>query len=226
MFSRSLFLFSSALVLAIASQEVPLVDLTNAVIHKRLREPLTASISGGSAGYNESVPPPPPAMKLTLISAHLQSVNAGHAIIYEVELRNLSDQPIDVPVDPSPRDIEPSAANVPYEFFNARLWIGVQPQPESSKPSSGMSLYGTKNNAETIRRLNPGEGLRFRAKTNLEALLQGNPAATTEGISAIRAFLTLYRVTVTTDSNGNLHSNLKPVFHGDFSSNVISVVSH
>jgi hypothetical protein len=196
MFSRSLFLFCSTLVFAIASQEVPLVDLTNAVIHKRLREPLSASISGGSVGYYESVPPPPPAMKLTLISARPQSGNTGQAVIYEVELRNLSDQPIDIPLDPSPRDIEPSAANVPYEFFNARLWIGMQAQAESSKPGSGISLYGARHNAATLRTLSPGGAVRFRVKTSLEVLLQGQ-SGTREHMAEIRAFFTLHKVSIT-----------------------------
>ncbi len=149
----------------LGQQQIPVVDLTNVRVRARLREPASASGSGSLVGYSASTPPIHP---LTLRIVKLSWVPEGGSagLRCEIELKNVSKHLIDVPLDPSSRDIEPASAATPYEYLNAVLWVEHTGPAGSSVVARRLSLYGARTVTESLKTLQPGEAVRIRANVS------------------------------------------------------------
>jgi len=128
----------------LVAQNVAELDLTNVVVRPRLREPTTASSSAASIGYGDSGPQPSSSfpLALKLISIQKTSVHEDTLLVYVVELSNVGKHPVELPVDPSPRDVESASPSVPYEYLNGYIWLGTTGNAARGSPSSGLSVYG------------------------------------------------------------------------------------
>lgn len=185
-----------------AAQEItiPLIDLTHVVIRRRLREPVTASGSGDSVGYEGGRSPQPP---LALELASLMKSNTDEAVlIAEFEIRNVSRNALDLPVDPSSLDVEPESATTPYRYLTAHIWLAAEPGVKQGMPNSELVLYGSRRVPATLRTLKPGAAVRIRAKVPVSRDFQSEQANVRP---RIRAFLDLFENLITPEKSG-LHS--------------------
>src|SRR5205809_5749683 len=195
----------------LVAQNMAESDLTNVVVRPRLREPTTASSSATSIGYGDGGPQPSSSfpLALKLISIQKTSVYEDALLVYVVELSNVGKHPLELPVDPSPRDVEPASPSVPYEYLNGYIWLGTAGNNAHSSPSGGLSVYGAKSAAGSLRILKPGEAIRIRARMPAERVLKVGEGS---GPSPqVRAFFSLYHDSVGLRGNSGLHLNAKPV---------------
>ncbi|HEV2987441.1 MAG TPA: hypothetical protein VG759_03295 [Candidatus Angelobacter sp.] len=206
----------------LGAQNVPELDLTNVVVRPRLREPTTASSSATSIGYGDSgsLPSSPFPLTLKLISIQKTSVHEDALLVYVVELSNVDKHPLELPVDPSPRDVESASSSVPYEYLNGYFWLGLATTAGGS-PSGGLSVYGARSAAGSLRILKPGEAIRIRARIPAEQVL--NVGEGSGSSPQVRAFFSLYHDSVGLRGNSGLHLDAKPVFQAIPSSNMLEV---
>jgi hypothetical protein len=146
----------------LGQQQVPLVDLTNVPVHPRLREPISASGSGSLVGYATATPQSHP-LSLQIVKLAWVPSSKSAALLCEIQLENISKHSIDVPVDPSSRDVEPASAATPYQYLNAVIWFENAGLADRSALARKLSLYGARNAAGSLKTLQPGEAIRIRA---------------------------------------------------------------
>ncbi|MGC2743503.1 MAG: hypothetical protein WA672_09965 [Candidatus Angelobacter sp.] len=121
-------------------------------------------------------------------------------LIYEIELRNRGKQPIDLPVDPNPRDVEPADPAVKlYEFVSASIALELHPESDALR-FEALKLYGTELVSGTRRRLEPGSALRFRAKSKITGASQNPTQNDRNTPRTISAFFFMHWNTVNSDS--------------------------
>ena len=197
---------------ALVAQGTPasLLDLTNVPVRHRLREPVTASGSGHAVGYQGGLRPPLP---IALQLRSLEKSDSRDMAVAELEIRNTSGKHLEIPVDPSSRDLEPASASTPYRYVSAYLWLLAEPNAEQKMPVDGLRLYGSKKVSGTLRDLAPGEAIRIRAKIPVAVALQNEPS-TGEPASrapAMRAFFALFDESMTPGKDG-LHSSTEEIF--------------
>jgi hypothetical protein len=205
-------LFLAVVIAALVAQSAPtpLLDITNVPVHDRLRQPVTASGSGhqvtSEAGLESLVP-----ISLRLVSLN-KSGNPG-AVTAEVELRNVSHRDLEIPVDPSSRDVEPVSPLSSYRYLTAYVWLALDTETEQRIASRGLHLYGSRQIPETLRILKSGEALRIRANLPLPPSLHNVTVSDQSGAPAfkIRAFLALFDESITPEADG-LHSNKEEMF--------------
>jgi hypothetical protein len=196
----------------------PLLDLTNVPVRHRLREPVTASGSGHSAGYEGGLKPPSP---LALQLRSLEKGDSPDTAIAELEIRNTSRRHLEIPVDPSSRDLEPASPRIPYRYITAYLWLLAEPNAEQKMPTTGLHLYGSKAVPGTLRDLAPGEAIGIRAKIPVALVLQNEPSidAATSRTPTVRAFFALFDESIT-PSKGGIHSSTEEIIPTVTSTNV------
>lgn len=177
------------------TQDVPVIDLTTAPVHPLTREPHKGSLIGGVAGGNPSWP-----LAIQLISAREEPDAESQVLIYEIELRNTGKTPIDLPVDPSARDVEPSDPAVKrYEFVSASIALELHPD-SAGMQLDALKLYGSELASGTKRRLDPGSALRFRAKSKITGVSQDQTQDGRNMPRTISAFFFMHQNVVTSDS--------------------------
>jgi hypothetical protein len=209
----------------LVAQKVPELDLINVVVRPRLREPTTASSSATSIGYGNSGTQPSSSfpLALKLISIQKTSVQKDTLLVYVVELSNVGKDPLELPVDPNPRDVEPASPSVPYEYLNGSIWLRAVDNARGSSPSGGLSIYGAKNAAGSLRILKPGEAIRIRARMPAEQVL--NVGEGSGSSPQVRAFFSLFHNSVGLRGNSGLHLDAKPIFQAIPSSNILEIRS-
>jgi len=200
-----------ATALALQASPAPLLDLTNVPVRHRLREPVTATGSGHMEGYQGSPPPSPVALQIR----SLEKSGSPDMAIAELEIRNTSSRHLEIPVDPSSRDLEPASPSTPYQYLSAYLWLLPEPDAEQKMPATGLHLYGSKAVPGTLRDLPPGEAIRVRAKI---------PIAPTTSVAMseapkMRAFLALFDESMKPGKDG-IHSNTEELLPTISSANV------
>jgi hypothetical protein len=213
------------LAIALGAQEnsVPLIDLTNTVVQRRLREPATASAEGNAIAYTGRIEPSPP-LALELISLKKQKSDGDVRWIVEVEVRNATKQELDRPVDPSSRDLEPASPSVPYRYLKASIWLAEEPEAKEKENvrTHSLLLYGAKSVPKSLRTLAPGQAVRIRARISATRLLAEAPASGNQNKS-IRAFLAIFSESVTPEKDGRLHSRSEEVSPSISSATVLDV---
>ena len=192
------------------SSPAPLLDLTNVPVRHRLREPVMASGSGHSAGYEGRQTPPSP---LVLQLRSLAKGDSPDTAIAELEIRNTSKRHLEIPVDPSSRDLEPASPRTPYRYRTAYLWLLAEPNAEQKTPAAGLRLYGSKAVPGTLRDLAPREAIGIRAKIPVAVAVQNGPSrgAARGGTTSMRAFIALFDESITPGKDG-IHSSTEEIF--------------
>ncbi len=144
-----------------SAQDVPVIDLTTAHVQKQRRAPSEGMVVGGVPGGKPSWP-----LQMRLISARQEGNVQPPALVYELELRNTGRQPIDLPVDPSPRDVEPADPAIKsYQYVSAS--IALQFTESAGIKAESLNLYGSESARGTTKRLAPGSAVRIRARADL-----------------------------------------------------------
>jgi hypothetical protein len=166
-----------------SAQDVPVIDLTTAHVQKQRRAPSEGMMVGGVPGGNPSWP-----LQMRLISARKEGGGHPPDLVYEFELRNTGREAINLPIDPSPRDVEPTDPAIrSYQYVNAI--IGVEFAESAGIKSESLKLYGSESATGTSRRLAPGAAIRIRARADL----MGSPLDAGGTPLTISAIFTLHR---------------------------------
>ena len=193
--------------ISLVQQELARMDLTSSVSQVRKFEPVSGS-SGGTgigSGVAESSYRAKPLFELKLMNVQTSKNSGDLRVVYEVEIKNVSDAVVRIPWDPSPRDIEPSPPRA-YEYELASLRLELPRAPGENQRFESVSIYGSEE-SHTLQTLSPGEWVRIRAEAKLKTL---NGDFTEEGkVSMVRATWNQYKVTVD-GSPSQFHETLTP----------------
>src|SRR5436309_2612038 len=88
-------------------QTTPVVDFTGIVPRNRVREPVSASASGGAVGGDAHVAQQESSVAITIVSLELAREAPAPSVIFEIRLENVSSQTLALPLDPNLADFEP-----------------------------------------------------------------------------------------------------------------------
>jgi hypothetical protein len=178
----------------LVQRQVATLDLTNSLPQAREFEPVTGS-SGGTgigSGVAEFSYRAKQLFELTLMNIRMSKNGNDDRVVYEIELKNVSDEVVRIPWDPSPRDIEPAPPR-PYEYELGSLGLELLGGSGENQPFESVSIYGSEE-SHTLQTLSPGECVSIRAETRVKtpsgsSAEEGHP-------SVVRATWNQYRVTV------------------------------
>jgi hypothetical protein len=197
MATNALLIWTTACLLSWPQQNIPTLDVTGATVETRRYEPLSTSATGGGVGSSIRVKQP---VELTLNNVQVAHGPLGEKLIYEITLENLTDQPIDIPWAPNPRDIEPSPLR-PYQYQIAQFGLLLIDSSGEARVLQDVTIFGSLA-SHTLQQLRPHERIQIRAAAGMrsptEHTLQGNKRP------ALRAFWSQSHATVT-GSPPNLH---------------------
>ena len=219
-FSRSqafravpLLLFISMSCILIKAQERAYLDATQTPIRHRLREPATGSFGSVTVGYSEqqvgSTREQPLTLSLKLFGP--AEIARGETFEYEVQIRNVSNKPVELPWDLSPANIEPTDSHASYQYQTAAILLSAKLEGHRPVIMEGSTLlFGTPSITSTMIKLQPGEWVRIKAKTRA---LSSNPNDTwppgdlgsKQPEGQLTASLTLSSSVVTFAPGGNSH---------------------
>jgi hypothetical protein len=170
----SLLLLISSQSVCIKAQERRYLDATQTKIRQRQRDPATGTSGGIFSGYTEGKPQPTQALALVLRISDGAELARGEAFEYEVQIRNVSDHPIEIPWDLNSADIEPTNPRANYQYKTVVVWLNAKLGNNSAvSMEASIVLFGTPSVASTMIKLQPGEWLRIKAMGHA---LSSNPS--------------------------------------------------
>jgi hypothetical protein len=197
----------------IQAQERAYLDTTQIQIRQRLREPATGSFGSVTVGYSESQVQSTVDQSLNLSLKLLgpAEISRGETFEYEVQIRNVSNKPVELPWDLSPANIEPADSHASYRYQTAAIVLSAK--LEGHRPvimEDSTVLFGAPSISSTMIKLQPGEWVRVKAKTRA---LSSNPNDTwppedlvsKQPDGQLTASLTLSSSVVTFAPDGNSH---------------------
>jgi hypothetical protein len=197
----------------IQAQERAYLDTTQIQIRQRLREPVTGSFDILSVGYGDSHvrPTVDQTFSVSLKLLGPAEISRGETFEYEVQIRNVSNKPVELPWDLSPANIEPADSHASYRYQRAAIVLSAK--LEGREPvimENSTLLFGAPSINSTIIKLQPGEWVRIKAKTRA---LSSNPndtwppkdLASKQLDGQLTASLTLSSSVVTFAPDGNSH---------------------
>lgn len=160
--SLLLLIFSQSV--SIKAQERRYLDATQIKIRQRQRDPATGTSGGVFSGYTEGKQQPTQALALALKIPVGAELARGEAFEYEVQIRNASDHPIEIPWDLSSADIEPTDPRANYQYQTVVIWLEAKlGNNRGVSMEASIVLFGTPSIASTMLKLQPGEWLRIKA---------------------------------------------------------------
>jgi hypothetical protein len=221
-----LVIFSHAV--GIRSQERGYLDATQVNIRQRQREPATGTTGGVFSGYTEGQMPLPQPLTLSLKISGLDEMVRGEAFDCQVQVRNASDHPLEIPWDLSPADIEPADPRASYQYQTAAIWLKAKIGDNRAVTLEGtILLFGTPSIASTMVKLQPGEWVRIKAKGRALSLNPNIPwpppdLASKQVEGSLAATLTLYAHSFSPAKGGNSHED-SGMTSGQISSNTLTI---
>jgi|GEM_PF-3269806 len=145
-------------------QERSYLDITQTQIRQRLREP-SSGTSGGGIGWTEGHAPARQPMTLSLEILGPSEFARGESFDYEVRIQNVSAEPLALPWDPNPADVEPSDPHASYQYQTAA--VVLQGKLRESGPvtlNGSVLLSGSPSIAYTTIKLDPGQWVRIKGR--------------------------------------------------------------
>lgn len=192
-------------------QERGYLDATQAQIRQRLREPVTGHVEGGSIAGKEGGALPWQPLTITLKLLGSSGFSRGEVFEYEVQIRNASAQPVELPWDLSQADIEPANPSVGYEYQTAAILVGARAGSDRAVTLEGpVLLFGSPSIPSTMMRLEPGDWVRIKAKGRDLSSNPNEPWPAPELVEkqargTLTATLTLSTSSFAPAPQGNLH---------------------
>ena len=208
-----LLLIVSMSCISIKAQERAYLDTTQIPIRHRQREPATGSVGSVTVGYSEPQVGSTLEQSLTL-SLKLfgpAEIARGEPFEYEVQIRNVSNKPVELPWDLSPANIEPADSHASYQYQTAAILLSAKLASHRPVIMEGSTLlFGAQSISSTMIKLQPGEWVRIKAKTRA---LSSNPndawppgdLGSKQSEGQLTASLTLSSSIVTFAPDGNSH---------------------
>jgi hypothetical protein len=209
--------------MAAQAVSVPVIDLTHVIARQRLREPTTASGSSSSVGYEGSILPAS-SLVFTLISLKRNQSNDSSKFVGELELRNTGRDNIEIPVDPSSRDLEPMSSAASYDYVKAYIWLAAEQAAGQNLPGAGLPLYGARSVPASLRTLKPGDAVRIRANIPAGNIIQHQQDSDKDPshVLRVRAFVTFFHESVAPQKDG-LHSIVEEIIPAVSSSTAVEL---
>jgi len=210
------------------AQERGYLDATQVKIRQRQREPATGTSGGVFNGYTEGQMPPPQPLTLSLKISGLDEMVRGEAFDYQVQVRNASDRPIEIPWDLNPANIEPADPRTSYQYQTAAIWLNAKIGDNRAVTLEGtILLFGTPSIASTMVKLHPGEWVRIKAKGHALSLNPNNPwpppdLASKQAEGTLEATLILYTHSFSSAAAGNSHEDSR-MTSGQISSDKLTI---
>jgi hypothetical protein len=197
-------------------QSTPVIDLTLVVPRNRVREPATASSSGGSVGGSWVTTQQRGPIVMSILSVEPVRVQEPY-VVFEVQVQNTGSDEIKFPVDPNLADFEPESVTTAYSYTAARITLFIELK-EGNIFLPGVSLYGSEYVPGSFRTLDGGESVRIRARTRVKAVPSGLRIPTRP---SVRAALLMQGHFVAQQSGG-LHEDSKQILPQVTSSNAVA----
>jgi hypothetical protein len=185
-----------------------LVDLTNVAPRNRVREPATASSSGGSVGGSAGLSQHKSSIEMNVLSVELAHT-PQKCLVFQVEVRNTGEEQLEFPVDPSLADFEPGNAAIAYGYTAAHITLFIDLKQQGSLFLPEVSLYGSEGVGGSLKELGPGESIRIRASTPVKAA-DSESGRRISAPSSIKAVLLMQRDLVSQE-NGVLHEDSRQI---------------
>ncbi|MGA7927662.1 MAG: hypothetical protein WCA20_16935 [Candidatus Sulfotelmatobacter sp.] len=148
-------------------QTALVVDLATVAPRNRVREPATASSSGGAVGGSGVIPERKGPVDMNLLSVELAYAPEPY-LVFEVQVQNTSGDELEFPVDPNLADFEPENATMAYAYTAARITPFLDLKHQGNMFLRGVSLYGSEYVTGSLKKLDRGESVRIRARTPLK----------------------------------------------------------
>lgn len=199
------------------TQTVPVIDLTEVIPKNRTREPVTVSVSGGLVGGDQQISRQASSLNLEIVSVE-KSNRTTPSIIFQIRLRAVGQHVVPIPVDPHLVDFEPKNANEAYSYTSANISIAVK---GAKTILPGVLLYGSKQVANSLRQVYPGESIEIRGRAMLESV---NPSVLSKLATnpPVEAKLLLQQNYVD-QKNGTLHQESAQIMPQITSSNAVFI---
>ena len=184
------------------AQEVRFIDLTLPVEQRDVRRPpATADQSRAHGGTEEMHSGCAPksqtvgALETTLLSIDRTKYQVGEIPIFEVQIKNVGDGLLELPVATNLVDVQPDDPSQKFAYYVLQLEFWIGGRKWSSNTGGAVAFYGNKEHTGTTLPLHPGEWLRIRAKGKIE-LPSEVDTLTNSGdiISRVSAKSSLYRM--------------------------------
>jgi hypothetical protein len=149
---------------SLRAQEKAYLDATHTQIRHRLRDPATGG-SGFRSSWTEGQKAPPQPLALSLKILGRADFARDDVFEYEVQIRNTSQQPVEIPWDLNSADIEPADPRASYQYQTTAIYVHAKIGENRAISMEGpILLFGSPSIASTMIRLEPGEWVRIRAK--------------------------------------------------------------
>lgn len=149
----------------VKAQERAYLDTTQVQIHHRQREPATGS--GGIIGTaKEGQTSPPEPLALTVKILGKTELAHGETFEYEVQIRNISSQLVEMPWDLSEADIEPTDPDASYQYQTAAISLDAKLPHENRTVSlqASVLLFGRPSISSTMVKLEPRQWVRIKGR--------------------------------------------------------------
>src|ERR1022692_373066 len=123
-------------------QSTSVVDLTALAPRNRVREPATASSSGGSVGGSPGVMEGKGSIDMNMLSVAPVNVPEPY-VVFEVRVRNTGSREFEFPVDPNLADFEPENVITAYAHTAAHVSLFLYLKRPGDMFLPAVSLYGS-----------------------------------------------------------------------------------
>jgi len=214
--------------ICINAQERGHLDATQVQIRQRQREPATGSSGGVITGYTEGQMQPTQSLALSLKIFGRAEFARGEGFKYQVQIQNVSEQPIELPWDLSPADIEPADPRATYQYQTAAIYLNARLGDNRAVSMEGpILLFGSPSIRSTTLRLQPGEWVRIKAKgrassSNPNDAWPPSDLTSKQVEGTLAATLILYANSFSPGTGGNSHEESQ-ITKGPISSNAFKV---
>jgi hypothetical protein len=199
-------IFVSLAMLSMASaQTTPVIDLTSVVARNRVREPTTASASGGGVGGDAHVAQQENSVSITILNVQIARDPPHPCVVFEVKLENVGNRSLALPVDPNLADFEPEDADTPYSFTSANFFLVLDLGHGTKAILPEVSLFGSYQVPNSLLQLQPGQSIQIRTRTPLKPTDTRN-ASTIPAHSSVKVEFVMRQNSVHQKS-GSLHQD-------------------
>lgn len=109
------------------------------------------------------MPLTPKPFEITLLSLDKQSYRLGEKCVFEIQLENITNNPLVIPWSPYLDDVKPYDSDKnPPGYLKADLSLIIVNKPSQERLISGITIYGSDLARGSLKTLKPKESVKFR----------------------------------------------------------------
>jgi hypothetical protein len=150
------------------AQRISVLDFTATVPKARKRVPKPfppgMKLGGVAAGILGEA-----TLIVSMVSLDREAYSMGDEIVYTLDVRNVSAEPIKIPTRFNLADLEPDDPSADFQYAPMEIWLGLRESEERNMGVLLLTLYGSDDMPWTQLEIKPGEWVEIRSKAKLEA---------------------------------------------------------